>query len=38
MKSNNPTDQQKSDAEKRAIEEHHDILFLLGVDNINTEN
>ena len=32
MKITNPTQQQKDDAEKKAIEEHHAILFLLGAD------
>ena len=32
MKITNPTQQQKDDAEKKAIEEHHAMLFLLGVD------
>ena len=32
MKIINPTQQQKDDAEKKAIEEHHAILFLLGAD------
>jgi len=30
MKITNPTQQQKNDVEKKAIEEHHAILFLLG--------
>ena len=32
MKITNPTQQQKDDAEKKAIEEHHAILFILGAD------
>jgi len=32
MKITNPTQQQKDDAEKKAIEEHHAILFMLGAD------
>ena len=32
MKITNPTQQQKDDAEKKAIEEHNTILFLLGAD------
>lgn len=32
MKITNPTQQQKDDAEKKAIEEHHEILFILGAD------
>jgi len=34
MKITNPTQQQKDDAEKKAIEEHHVILFILGADKI----
>jgi len=33
MKKTNPTQKQKDDMEKKAIEEHHAILFLLGADN-----
>jgi len=32
MKITNPTQQQKDHAEKKAIEEHHAILFILGAD------
>jgi len=32
MKITNPMQQQKNDAEKKAIEEHHAILFILGAD------
>jgi hypothetical protein len=32
MKIANPTQQQKDKAEKKAIEEHHAILFILGAD------
>ena len=32
MKITNPMQQQKDDAEKKAIEEHHAILFILGAD------
>jgi len=32
MKITNPTQQQKDDAEKKAIEEHHAILFILGAN------
>ena len=32
MKITNPTQQQKDDMEKKVIEEHHAILFLLGAD------
>ena len=32
MKITNLTQQQKDDVEKKAIEEHHTILFLLGAD------
>ena len=32
MKITDPTHQQKDDAEKKAIEEHHAILFILGAD------
>ena len=32
MKITNPTQQQKDDVEKQAIEEHHAILILLGAD------
>ena len=33
MNIGNPTQQQKEEAEKKAIEEHHAILFMLGADN-----
>jgi len=32
MKIDNPMQQQKDEAEKKAIEEHHTILFMLGAD------
>jgi len=32
MKINNPTPQQKEEAEKKATEEHHAMLFMLGAD------
>jgi len=32
MKINNPTEPQKANAEKKSIEEHHAILFMIGVD------
>ena len=32
MELENPTEQQKKDVRKMAIEEHHTILFLLGAD------
>jgi len=32
MNINNPTQQQKEEAEKKAIGEHHAILFMLGAD------
>ena len=32
MKIVNPTQQQKEESEKKAIEEHHAILFMLGAD------
>jgi len=32
MKITNPMQQQKDDTEKKAIEEHHAILFILGAD------
>jgi len=32
MKITNPIQQQKDAAEKKAIEEHHAILFILGAD------
>ena len=32
MKITNPTQQQQDDVEKKAIEEHHAILFMLGAD------
>jgi len=32
MKINNPTEQQKANAENKSIEEHHAILFMIGVD------
>ena len=32
MNIDNPTQQTKEEAEKKAIEEHHAILFMLGAD------
>ena len=38
LKIDNPTQQEKDDAAKKAVEEHHDILFVLGLTNLNMEN
>ena len=38
MKIDKPTQQQKKEAEKLAIEEHHTILVLLELTNIKMEN
>jgi len=35
MKITNPMQQQKDDAEKKTIEEHHAFLFILKPTNIN---
>ena len=32
LKINNPTQQEKDDAAKKAVEEHHAILFVLGAN------
>ena len=34
----NPTQQQKEEAEKKAIEEHHVVLFMLGANKYKYEN
>ena len=38
MKITNPTQQQKDDVEKKAIEEHHSILFLIGAGKYKYRN